>query len=51
MVIGNARIVGFDIEKLEALVGLSAENSFKYKKLLTENLELCPQKAKQQQCN
>lgn len=51
MVIGEHRLVGFDPEKLDALIGIKEVESTEAQTLLAQNLSICPQKDKGYKCD
>lgn len=46
MVIGDHKLIGFDKEKLESLIGLGEKETEEMQDLLSQDLSICPQKSK-----
>lgn len=51
MVIGNKKMVGFNKEELDQLIGITNATEPKLSALLAQNLSDCPQKSKGTSCN
>ncbi len=51
LVVGDTRLVGFDKEKLDELIGLTVPESSDAKSLLSQDLSLCPQKSNGYSCD
>lgn len=51
MVIGDQRLVGFDPEKLDALIGIKEVQNAEAQSLLAQNLSVCAQKDNGYKCD
>lgn len=51
LIIGDKRLVGFDADLIDKLVGINPKKTPQISRMLSENLEDCPQKAKNTSCD
>jgi hypothetical protein len=51
MIIGRHRLVGFDTEKLDMLIGIKEVESIEAQTLLAQDLRICPQKNSGYKCD